>query len=181
MLTIDQEILKKQVRSISDWPEPGVIFRDITPLFQSPPALRAMMDTFVSRYFEQSIDMIAGIDARGFMLGVTIAYELGISFVPIRKKGKLPWQTYSQAYELEYGMAEIEIHQDACELGSRVVLFDDLIATGGTMLASVELLRKLKANIVEVAAIIDLPNLGGSQKIKAAGLEVFSLLDFPGA
>ena len=180
MLKIDQNLLKEHIRAVPDWPEPGVTFRDITPLFQNAAVLRAVMDTFVSRYFEQDIDLIAGIDARGFMLGVTIAYQLGVSFVPIRKKGKLPFKTFSQSYELEYGKDEVEIHQDACQPNSRVVIFDDLIATGGTMLASIELLRRLQAKIIEVAVVIDLPDLGGSQKIKAAGFDVFTLLDFAG-
>lgn len=180
MLKVDTDYLKKIIRTVPDWPEKGVMFRDITPLFQDPQALRLMMDAFVHRYFDQGIDVIAGVDARGFLLGVTIAYELNLPFVPVRKKGKLPFKTISEDYELEYGKATIELHEDAVKKGDKVVLFDDLIATGGTMLAAAKLIERLGGEIVEAAAIVDLPDLKGSEKIKAAGCPVFSLVEFAG-
>jgi adenine phosphoribosyltransferase len=180
MLKIDKAYLESIVRSVPDWPAPGIMFRDITPLFSTPMALRSIMDAFVNRYFEKKPDVIAGLDARGFMLGVTIAYELNIGFVPIRKKGKLPWKSISEDYALEYGTATVEVHEDAISKGQRVVLFDDLIATGGTMLAGARLIKRLGGEIIEAAAIIDLPELGGSKKIQDAGIPVFHLVDFPG-
>ncbi len=178
ILKVDTDYLKARVRSIADWPKPGIVFRDITPLFQDAHALRNTMSIFVDRYFSQQIDLIAGIDARGFLLGVTLAYLLGISFVPIRKKGKLPYETICEEYELEYESAAIEIHKDACKAGDRVVLFDDLVATGGTMLAAARLLRRLGSTIVETTAIINLPELGGAKKLQDAGCDLFALLEF---
>lgn len=180
MLKVDTEYLKTIIRTVPDWPEKGVMFRDITPLFQNPQALRLMMDAFIHRYFEKKIDVIAGVDARGFLLGVTIAYELNLPFIPVRKKGKLPFKTISEDYELEYGKATIELHDDAVKKGDRVVLFDDLIATGGTMLAAAKLIQRLGGDIVEAAVIVDLPALKGSEKIKAAGIPVHSLVEFEG-
>lgn len=180
MLHIDVDYLKNLVRTVPDWPEKGVMFRDITPLFQNPKALRSMMDVFVNRYFDMKAEVIAGMDARGFMLGVTIAYELNISFVPIRKKGKLPWKTLEEEYDLEYGKAAVQVHEDAIQKGQRVVLFDDLIATGGTMLAGARLVNRLGGNILEAAAIVDLPDLGGAKKIRDAGVPVFHLIEFGG-
>lgn len=180
MLHIDVDYLKNLVRTVPDWPEKGVMFRDITPLFQNPKALRSMMDVFVNRYFDMKAEVIAGMDARGFMLGVTIAYELNISFVPIRKKGKLPWKTLEEEYDLEYGKAAVQVHEDAVQKGQRVVLFDDLIATGGTMMAGARLVNRLGGNILEAAAIVDLPDLGGAKKIRDAGIPVFHLIDFGG-
>ncbi|MCB1174449.1 MAG: adenine phosphoribosyltransferase [Leptospiraceae bacterium] len=177
---IDTEYIKQTIRSVPDWPEKGVMFRDITPLFQNPKALRATMDAFVHRYFDAKVDLIAGIDARGFLLGVTVAYELNLPFVPVRKKGKLPYKTISESYQLEYGEATIEMHTDAVTAGQRVVLFDDLIATGGTMLAANSLLKRLGADVIEAAAIIDLPDLKGSEKLEQAGVPVFALASFGG-
>lgn len=179
-MIISKDYIKSTVRTVPDWPEKGVMFRDITPIFQDPKALRGTMDTFVHRYFDKDIDIIAGIDARGFLLGVTIAYELNLSFVPIRKKGKLPYETISETYKLEYGEASVELHTDAIQTGQRVVLFDDLIATGGTMIASANLIQKLGGEIVEAAAIIDLPELGGSKKLTDMNIETYCLFDFEG-
>ncbi|MCB1307259.1 MAG: adenine phosphoribosyltransferase [Leptospiraceae bacterium] len=180
MIHVDQDYLKKVIRSIPDWPEKGIIFRDITPVFSDPRALRATMDTFSHRYFDQKIDVIAGIDARGFLIGVTVAYHLNLPFVPIRKKGKLPYKTISEDYDLEYGSATIEIHSDAVQKGNRVIVFDDLIATGGTMLAGAKLVERLGGEVVEMAAIIDLPDLGGSRKIRDAGYDVHALIAYEG-
>lgn len=177
---VDANYIKSIIRTVPDWPEKGVMFRDITPIFQDPLALRGTMDAFVQRYLKSRPDVIAGVDARGFLLGVTIAYQLNIPFVPIRKAGKLPYKTVSQEYELEYGSATVELHEDAIADGQKVVIIDDLIATGGTMLAGIQLIQRLGGNVVEAAAIIDLPDLKGSAKIKTAGTQVYSLLKFEG-
>jgi adenine phosphoribosyltransferase len=176
----DADYIKSQVRTIPDWPEPGVMFRDITPLFQDPRTLRIMVDLFVHRYIDQGLDYVVGFDARGFLIGPAIAYGLNIGFIPVRKKGKLPFRTLSQDYALEYGTGVLEIHADACLPGDRVLLFDDLIATGGTMMAGAQLLRRLGAEIVEAAAIIDLPDLGGADKLRDAGIKPFALCSFSG-
>ncbi|WP_083253540.1 adenine phosphoribosyltransferase [Pandoraea sp. ISTKB] len=172
--------IKSQIRTVPDWPAPGVQFRDITPLLKNPRTLRVLIDVFVHRYMAQRPDYIAGLDARGFILGSILAYELNIGFIPIRKKGKLPYQTVAEEYELEYGSATVEIHADACGPGDRVLLIDDLVATGGTMLAGKKLLERLGATVIEGAAIVDLPELGGSRLIRDAGLELFLLCSFEG-
>jgi adenine phosphoribosyltransferase len=181
MHSVDSNYIKNIIRTIPDWPEKGIMFRDITPLFQDAKALRGFMDAFIQRYIDKDIDVIAGIDARGFLIGVTVSYALNISFVPIRKKGKLPWKTISKEYELEYGKEEIEIHIDAVKKGDRVVVMDDLIATGGTMIAGIELVRQLGGEVVEAAAIVDLPDLGGSRKIyELTKVPVFTICAFEG-
>jgi len=170
--------IRAHIRSVADWPRPGVVFRDITPVLQDPSAFRVLVDLFVYRYMRHKLDLIAGIDARGFILGAVLAYELNLGFVPVRKKGKLPYQTVAEEYTLEYGNAAVEMHADAVRPGQRVLLIDDLIATGGTMLAAAKLLQRLGANVIEAAAIIDLPDLGGSQAVRAAGLPVFTVCNF---
>lgn len=174
--------LKHHIRTVPDWPAPGVQFRDITPLLQNPKVFRVLIDSFVHRYMDPSLrpDVVAGLDARGFILGAVVAYELNVGFVPIRKKGKLPFTTVEETYELEYGSATVELHTDAVKPGDRVLLIDDLIATGGTMMAGVKLLEKLGATVIEGAAIVDLPELGGSKKLRDNGLALFTLLDFAG-
>ncbi|MDR7378738.1 adenine phosphoribosyltransferase [Rhodoferax ferrireducens] len=174
--------LTAHMRTVPDWPAPGVQFRDITPLLQNPQVFRVMIDAFVHRYMAPELrpDVVAGLDARGFILGAVVAYELNIGFVPIRKKGKLPFTTVEETYELEYGSATVELHTDAVKPGDRVLLIDDLIATGGTMMAGKKLLEKLGATVVEGAAIVDLPELGGSDKLRASGLSLFTLVDFAG-
>lgn len=179
-LSVYQDEIKRAVRTVENWPEDGVMFRDIMPLLQDSTIFRKIIDSFVHRYQGKKIDAIAAIDARGFILGAPLAYELGLSLVPIRKKGKLPFATISTHYELEYGQAEIEVHSDAFKAGDRVVVMDDLIATGGTMFAACELVKKLHAEVVEVAAIIDLPDLKGSDRLKAAGFDVYALCEFDG-
>ena len=179
-MSVYQEEIKQAVRTVENWPEDGVMFRDIMPLLQNPKIFRKLIDSFVHRYQGQAIDAVAAIDARGFILGAPLAYELGISLVPVRKKGKLPFQTVSQSYKLEYGEAEIELHTDAVRTGDRVLVMDDLIATGGTMMAACELVKKLGAEVVEVAAIIDLPDLKGGDKLREAGFEVYSICEFAG-
>lgn len=172
------ETVRQAIRTIHDWPKPGVDFRDITPVLQDPRCFRMLIDIFVARYMRQRLDLVAGVDARGFILGSVIAYELNLGFVPIRKKGKLPFDTVGEDYNLEYGSATVEIHTDAVKPGQRVLLIDDLIATGGTLLAASCLLQRLGANVVEAAAIIDLPDLGGSRLIKESGLSVHTLFQF---
>jgi adenine phosphoribosyltransferase len=172
--------IRAHIRTVPDWPEKGVQFRDITPLLANPKVFRILIDQFVHRYFDEKPAAIAGLDARGFIIGAVLAYELNIGFIPIRKKGKLPFTTVQESYELEYGNATVEIHTDAVQAGDRVVLIDDLIATGGTMLAGMRLLQRLGAQVIEGAAIVDLPELGGSAKLQAAGLPLFTLVDFSG-
>lgn len=172
------DIVKNAIRTVPDWPEKGVMFRDITTALQDRTVFRKLVDAFVHRYHDQAIDAVAAVDARGFIIGAPLAYELNAAFVPVRKKGKLPFDTLVEDYELEYGTASVEIHQDAFTAGDRVVLVDDLIATGGTMLAAARLLRRIGADIVEVAAIIDLPDLGGSRKLSDQSLPVFTVCTF---
>ena len=177
-----QDYLRNHIRTVPDWPAPGVQFRDITPLLQNAKVFRVLIDAFVHRYMDPAKrpDVVAGLDARGFILGSVVAYVLNVGFVPIRKKGKLPFTTVEETYELEYGSATVELHTDAVKAGDRVLLIDDLIATGGTMMAGKKLLEKLGAHVMEGAAIVDLPELGGSAKLQAAGLPLFTLIDFDG-
>ena len=176
------DYLRAHIRTVPDWPTPGVQFRDITPLLQDAKVFRVLIDAFVHRYMDAARrpDVVAGLDARGFILGAVVAYELNIGFVPIRKKGKLPFTTVEETYELEYGSATVELHTDAVQPGHRVLLIDDLIATGGTMMAGKKLLERLGAHVMEGAAIVDLPELGGSDKLRASGMPLFTLLDFSG-
>ncbi|MDX1756514.1 MAG: adenine phosphoribosyltransferase [Marinobacter sp.] len=172
--------IKKAIRTVPDWPKPGVNFRDITTVLQDRTTFRKLIDAFVHRYHGQNIDAIAAVDARGFVIGSALAYEINAGLVLIRKKGKLPFDTLVEDYELEYGTASVELHKDAFHPGDRVVLVDDLIATGGTMLAAARLIRRIGADIVEVAAMIDLPELGGSQKLRDEGLDVYTVCSFDG-
>jgi adenine phosphoribosyltransferase len=176
------DYLRNHIRTVPDWPAPGVNFRDITPLLQDAKVFRVLIDAFVHRYMDADMrpDVVAGLDARGFILGAVVAYELNVGFVPIRKKGKLPYSTVEETYELEYGSATVELHTDAVKSGERVLLIDDLVATGGTMMAGRKLIERLGASVMEGAAIVDLPELGGSQRIKASGLSLFTLVDFSG-
>jgi adenine phosphoribosyltransferase len=172
--------LRALVREIPDYPHAGVTFRDITPLLADPRTFRILIDEFVHRYFDVRPTAIAGLDARGFIIGSVLAYELNVGFIPIRKKGKLPFTTVQETYELEYGSATVEMHTDAVKPGDRIVLVDDLIATGGTMMAGMRLLQRLGAVVIEGAAIVDLPELHGSQRLREAGLPLFTLVDFGG-
>ncbi|MAL02136.1 MULTISPECIES: adenine phosphoribosyltransferase [Alcaligenaceae] len=178
MHTDPAEYIRNAIRSVPDWPSPGVTFRDITPILQDPRSFRVLVDLFVYRYMRQRLDLVAGVDARGFILGAVLAYELNLGFVPVRKKGKLPFQTLAEEYTLEYGNATVEMHTDAVKPGQRVLLIDDLIATGGTMVAAAKLLQRLGANVVEAAAIIDLPDLGGSKNLKDTGLPLYTVCTF---
>jgi adenine phosphoribosyltransferase len=181
MQTDYAELVRRTIRSVPDWPKPGVLFYDITPVLQDPRTFRVLIDLFVYRYMRQRLDLVAGIDARGFIIGSVLAYELNLGFVPVRKRGKLPSRTVAEQYQLEYGNAAVEMHTDAVRTGQRVLLVDDLIATGGTMLAAIKLLQRLGANVVEAATIIDLPELGGTAGVTATGTPLYSVCRFDSA
>ncbi len=177
------QYLRQHIRTVPDWPAPGVQFRDITPLLQDPKVFRVLIDAFVHRYMDKALrpDVVAGLDARGFILGSVVAYELNVGFVPIAQKGQAALHHRGRdLLELEYGSATVELHTDAVKPGDRVLLIDDLIATGGTMMAGRRLLEKLGATVTEGAAIVDLPELGGSARLKESGLPLFTLVDFAG-
>lgn len=175
----DLDFIRKSIRVIQDWPEKNVVFRDITTLLQDPVAFHKVIDVLLSRYKDKQISVVAGLDARGFIFGPVLAYELGVGFVPIRKKGKLPYQTYAESYTLEYGdITTVEIHTDAVKPGDNVLIIDDLIATGGTMLASCKLIQRLGGIVHECAVVNDLLYLGGSAAIRSAGFDVYSILEY---
>lgn len=167
-----------RIRTVPDWPEPGVQFRDITPLLRDGEAFAELIEAFAGRYATAHIDAVAGIDARGFIVGAALAYRLRCGFIPVRKAGKLPFDTVCESYSLEYGQSTVEVHTDAADPGDHVLVVDDLIATGGTILAAAKLMQRLGAKIVETAAIIDLPALGGSARLKDAGIAGFALLTY---
>jgi len=176
----DPEALKALIRTIPDYPRPGIMFRDITTLLADPAGFRATVDAMILPFIGVPIDHVVGIEARGFILGGAVAHELGRGFIPIRKKGKLPHRVIGQEYALEYGVDTIEIHADAIQKGDRVLLIDDLIATGGTAGAAIDLIRKSGGEVVSAAFVIDLPELGGSAKLKAKGVKVHTLVSFEG-
>ncbi len=173
--------LYEKIRKVPDWPKKGILFHDITPVLQSPEYFRLLVDLLVYRYMGQKIDVVAGLDARGFIIGAALAYQLNVGFVPIRKKGKLPFETLSQSYALEYGEATVEIHTDAVQKGARVLLVDDLVATGGTMQAGIELIRKLGGEIIEAAAILEFTDLPGGTNIRNRGVPLFTLYQNEGS
>ena len=172
--------LKTAIRTIPDYPKPGIMFRDITTLLGDARAFRRAVDELVQPFAGQKIDRVAGIEARGFILGGAVAHQLSVGFVPLRKRGKLPHKTVSVDYALEYGTDTIEMHIDGCQAGEKVMLIDDLIATGGTAQAAVKLLREAGAEVVAAAFVIDLPELGGADKLRAAGVPVSTLIAFEG-
>ena len=172
--------IKTLIRTIPHYPHQGIMFRDITTLLKDPVGLRSTIDQLVKRYKGKRIDKVAGIESRGFIIGAPVAYELGVGFVPVRKKGKLPAETIGHDYQLEYGADRIEIHVDAIAKGEHVLLVDDLIATGGTAEAAAALIGKMGATVVECAFIVDLPDVGGRKRLEAAGLKVFALCEFEG-
>ncbi|MGE9657219.1 adenine phosphoribosyltransferase [Snodgrassella alvi] len=178
---IGVDALAEKIRKIPNWPQEGILFHDITPVLQSPQYFRLLVDLMVYRYMDQKIDVVAGLDARGFIIGAALAYQLNVGFVPIRKKGKLPFTTIAESYQLEYGHATIEMHTDAVKPGTRVLLVDDLVATGGTMNAGVKLIRKLGAEVVEAAAIIEFTDLPGGKKIRDEGVPLFTLYQNAGS
>jgi adenine phosphoribosyltransferase len=172
--------LKTAIRTIPDYPKAGIMFRDITTLLGDARAFRRAVDELVQPFAGKKIDRVAGIEARGFILGGAVAHQLSVGFVPLRKKGKLPHKTVSVDYALEYGVDTIEMHVDGCAAGEKVMLIDDLIATGGTAMAAIQLLRQAGAEVVAAGFVIDLPELGGADKLRAAGVPVQSLVAFEG-
>ncbi len=174
--------IKSLIRSIPDYPKKGIMFRDITTLIKEPVGFRLVIDNLTQRYIngEVDYDIIVGIEARGFIMGGALSYTLGKGFAPIRKAGKLPADVYSQEYALEYGTDSIEIHQDALKPGARVLLVDDLLATGGTALAAAALVEKLGATVAEMAFIVNLPDVGGEAKLRDKGYSIYSLTEFEG-
>ncbi|MBU2581179.1 MAG: adenine phosphoribosyltransferase [Alphaproteobacteria bacterium] len=172
--------LKKLVRTIPDYPKPGIMFRDVTTLFGDAQGFKAAIAQLTEPYRTEPIDAVAGIEARGFILGGAIADRLGCGFIPIRKKGKLPWKAIGQDYELEYGTDTIEIHEDAIKEGERILVVDDLIATGGTAEAAIKLIRRTRGEVVGAAFAIDLPELGGRSKIEALNVRCHVLMAFEG-
>ena len=172
--------LKDAIRTIPDYPKPGIQFRDITTLLGDARAFRRTVDELVQPWAGTKIDKVAGMEARGFILGGAVAHQLSAGFAPIRKKGKLPWTKVSIAYSLEYGLDEMEMHQDAVAPGERVILIDDLIATGGTAEGAVKLLKQIGADVVAACFVIDLPELGGAEKIRKLGVPVRTLITFDG-
>lgn len=172
--------IKSRIRTVPHWPKKGIMFRDITTLLKDPVGLKVCIDDLVKRYQDKDIDVIVGIDSRGFILGGALAYLLGKGFVPVRKKGKLPAETEREEYALEYGTDTVEIHKDAITKGQKVLIVDDLIATGGTATAAAKLVKKLHGQVVELAFIVDLPDLGGRKKLESAGYEVYAQTFFEG-
>ncbi|MBT8635765.1 adenine phosphoribosyltransferase [Polynucleobacter paneuropaeus] len=172
--------IKKLIRSIPDYPKPGIMFRDITTLIKDPIGLNFVIKKLSERYAELRINKIAGIESRGFIIGAPLAYELGVGFIPIRKKGKLPAKTIGCDYALEYGTDRIEIHVDAISPGENILLIDDLIATGGTAEAAVTLIKNCGGIVAECAFVVDLPDLGGKSRLEKMGVSVFSLTEFDG-
>jgi adenine phosphoribosyltransferase len=174
----DQAFLRQSIRTIADYPKPGIQFRDITTLLRDRRAFEMTIEALIAPWRGQSIDKVAGIEARGFILGGAVAHGLAAGFIPIRKRGKLPHETVRVAYSLEYGVDEMEMHKDAINDGERVLLLDDLIATGGTATAAAQLLKLAGAQMVAASFVIDLPELGGAARLRSAGIEVHSLLTF---
>jgi adenine phosphoribosyltransferase len=172
--------LRSSIRSIPDYPKPGIMFRDITTLLGDARAFRRAVDELVQPWAGMKIDKVAGMEARGFILGGAVAHQVSAGFVPIRKKGKLPHKRVSIAYSLEYGLDEMEMHEDAVSKGERVILVDDLIATGGTAEGAVKLLRQLGANVLAACFVIDLPELGGADKLRKMDVPVRTLMSFEG-
>jgi len=177
---MDDNELKSMIRTVPDFPKKGIMFRDITTILQNKNGFGYVIDKFYERYKDNDIDIVVGIESRGFIFGATLAYRLGCSFVPVRKEGKLPHHTMKEEYSLEYDSAVIEIHKDAIAQGQKVLIVDDLVATGGTCIAAINLVKKLGGKIVECAFVIDLPDLKGKEKIENHGAKVFSLVEFEG-
>ncbi|MGH1405550.1 MAG: adenine phosphoribosyltransferase [Rhodomicrobiaceae bacterium] len=177
---MNNDELKTLVRTIPDYPKPGIMFRDVTTLISHGEGLRATINNMAKPFIGKGIDTVVGIEARGFILGGAIAEKLGVGFVPVRKKGKLPFDTISQTYELEYGTDELEIHTDSINQSAKVLIVDDLIATGGTLEAAGKLVKQLGGQIVAAAFIVDLPDIGGSKKCEQLGIPCHALMDFEG-
>ena len=176
----EEPTLRSFIRTIPDFPVPGIQFRDVTTLFQDARAFRRAVDALSAPFADRGLEVIVAMDARGFILGGAMAYALGLPFVPIRKKGKLPGATLMESYTLEYGEASVEIHDDAFAAGAKVLLIDDLIATGGTAIAGVRLIERLGGDLVAAGFVVDLPDLGGRRKLEAMGVETHVLMEFDG-
>lgn len=174
------QLIKESIASIPDYPTEGVLFRDITTLLNDPAAYQATIDLLVEHYKDKGVTKIVGTEARGFLFGAPVALRLGVGFVPVRKKGKLPREVLSMTYDLEYGTDTLEIHKDSILPEDNVLVIDDLLATGGTVEATVKMIKQLGANIVDAAFIISLPDLGGEERLAAEGIHSFSLVEFPG-
>ena len=172
--------LKNKIRTVPNWPRTGVMFRDITTLLKNGEDFKQVLDLLTKRYQNFKIDKIVGIESRGFIIGAALADRLGVGFVPIRKKGKLPSLTLVEEYNLEYGKDAIEMHVDAISPGEKVLVVDDLLATGGTSLAACNLVKRVRGIVIECAFVVELPDLNGSQKLSQAGLKIFSLIQFSG-
>jgi adenine phosphoribosyltransferase len=172
--------IKDMIRTVPDFPKKGIQFRDITTLLSDPDGLRLTIDTFCERYKDRGIEAVVGIEARGFILGSAVAYKLGVGFVPVRKKGKLPGNVERFEYDLEYGTDTVEIHSDALHKGTKVLLIDDLLATGGTCLAAAQLVEKVGGVVEEIAFIVDLPDLKGRDRLLKRGYRIFALCKFEG-
>ena len=172
--------IKSRIRTVPHYPHKGIMFRDITTLLKDPVGLRATIHEIINRYKGIKIDKVAGIESRGFIIGTPVAYELGLGFVPVRKKGKLPAATIGRDYQLEYGTDTLEIHRDAVAPGQRVLIIDDLIATGGTGVAAVNLVRKLGGEVAGFAVVVNLPDIGGSRKLQQLGVNVYWQTEFEG-
>ncbi|MDL1865872.1 adenine phosphoribosyltransferase [Betaproteobacteria bacterium PRO4] len=170
--------IKSRIRTIPHYPREGIMFRDITTLLKDPVGLRTTIEEIVQRYRTEKIDKVAGIESRGFIIGAPVAFALGAGFIPVRKQGKLPAETIGCDYQLEYGHDKVEIHVDAISKGDRVLLVDDLIATGGTMEAAIRLVQEAGGEVVECCFVIDLPNIGGSKRLRQQGHQLFSLCSF---
>ncbi|HOZ31801.1 MAG TPA: adenine phosphoribosyltransferase [Tabrizicola sp.] len=175
-----KKTVRDYIRTIVDFPHEGILFRDVTTLFADPRGFRMCVDQLLAPYVGVRIDKVVGLEARGFILGGAVAHQLSTGFVPIRKKGKLPGQTISQSYTLEYGEAVVEVHEDAMQPGEKVLLVDDLLATGGTAEAGIRLIERLGAEVVGCAFVVDLPDLGGRKKLEAMGMDVHALCAFEG-
>ncbi|SFN36429.1 adenine phosphoribosyltransferase [Izhakiella capsodis] len=174
------KFLEKSIKSIADYPKPGILFRDVTSLLEDPNAFALSIELLVSRYRDKGITKVVGTEARGFLFGAPVALGLGVGFVPVRKPGKLPRKTLSESYELEYGSDALELHQDAIRADDRVLVIDDLLATGGTIEATIKLIRRASGEVKHAAFIINLFDLGGESRLKALGVESYSLVNFPG-
>lgn len=172
--------IEDYIRTIPDFPHEGIMFRDVSTLFNDPRGFRMAIDLLLHPFTGQRIDHVAGIEARGFILGGAIAHQLSVGFIPIRKKGKLPWKTLEQEYTLEYGEATVEVHEDSAKPGDKVLIVDDLLATGGTAEAGIKLIRRLGAEVVGCAFVVDLPDLGGQARLKAIEAPVHALCSYPG-
>ena len=174
------EFIKNSIKSIQDYPKPGILFRDVTSLLEDPAAYAASIQLLADRYRDSGVTKVVGTEARGFLFGAPVALALGVGFVPVRKPGKLPRETLSESYELEYGTDSLEIHTDSINVGEKILVIDDLLATGGTIEATVKLIRRLGGEVTDAAFIINLFDLGGAERLNKMNINCYSLVDFPG-